>query len=93
MKFLMVLLLVCGLYALPNTAQAADYDAEVATRVGQIADQVTAWRRDLHQHPELSNREFRTAKVVAQHLRKLGLVVETDVAHTGDSQRGHLHHI
>ena len=45
---------------------------------------VVAWRRDLHQHPELGNREFRTAAVVAEHLRALGLdEVRTGVAHTG----------
>ena len=45
---------------------------------------VIAWRRDLHQHPELGNREFRTAAVVAEHLRALGLdEVRTGVAHTG----------
>jgi amidohydrolase len=40
-------------------------------------------RRDLHEHPELSNREFRTAGIVAEHLRGLGLSVQTGVAHTG----------
>ena len=40
-------------------------------------------RRDLHQHPELSNREFRTAGKVADHLRALGLSVQTGIAHTG----------
>ena len=45
---------------------------------------VIAWRRDLHQHPELGNREFRTAGVVADHLRALGFdEVRTGVAHTG----------
>lgn len=45
---------------------------------------VIAWRRDLHQHPELGNREFRTAGIVAEHLRALGLdEVRTGVAHTG----------
>jgi len=40
-----------------------------------VESQATAWRRDLHEHPELSNREVRTAAVVADHLRKLGLEV------------------
>ncbi len=40
-------------------------------------------RRDLHQHPELSNREFRTAGKVADHLKSLGLSVQTGIAHTG----------
>jgi len=45
--------------------------------------EVIRWRRDIHQHPELGNREFRTAKLVEDHLRKLGLEVQTGVAHTG----------
>ena len=49
-----------------------------------IEPQLIAWRRDLHQHPELGNREFRTAGVVSAHLRALGLdEVKTGVAHTG----------
>ena len=48
-----------------------------------VADPVLAWRRDIHQHPELGNREFRTAKLVADHLRGLGLEVRTGLAHTG----------
>jgi amidohydrolase len=56
---------------------------EIDRRAAQIEDQVIAWRRDIHQHPELSNREVRTAQLVADHLRRLGLEVQTDVAHTG----------
>jgi amidohydrolase len=56
-------------------------------QVDQIADEleskVIEWRRDFHQNPELSNREFRTAEKVAAHLRSLGMEVETGVAHTG----------
>ena len=49
-----------------------------------VEAQVIAWRRDLHANPELGNREFRTAGVVADHLRALGLdEVRTGVAHTG----------
>ena len=49
----------------------------------QLEQKVIEWRRDLHQHPELSNREFRTAKVIAEHLNELGLEVQTGIAHTG----------
>jgi amidohydrolase len=49
----------------------------------QELPQVTAWRRDIHQHPELSNREVRTSALVAQELKKLGLEVHTGIAHTG----------
>lgn len=48
-----------------------------------LESQVIDWRRDFHQHPELSNREFRTSKIVAEHLRALGMDVQTDIAHTG----------
>ncbi|MDB5873854.1 MAG: N-acyl-L-amino acid amidohydrolase [Ramlibacter sp.] len=49
-----------------------------------VEAQVIAWRRDLHEYPELGNREFRTAGIVAAHLQKLGLDdVRTKVAHTG----------
>ncbi|RUO36619.1 M20 family metallopeptidase [Aliidiomarina sanyensis] len=48
-----------------------------------LEQKVIEWRRDIHQHPELSNREFRTAALVADHLRALGLEVTTDIAHTG----------
>jgi amidohydrolase len=49
----------------------------------RIESKVIEWRRDFHQNPELSNREFRTAEKVANHLRSLGMEVETGVAHTG----------
>ncbi len=49
----------------------------------EIEDKVIQWRRDIHQHPELSNREFRTAQLIAEHLRNLGMDVKTEVAHTG----------
>lgn len=44
---------------------------------------VVAWRHHLHEHPELSNREFKTAEYVEAHLRQLGLEVRTKVAYTG----------
>ena len=56
----------------------------IAALTAELEPQVIAWRRDLHQHPELGNREFRTAGIVAEHLRALGLDdVRTGVAHTG----------
>jgi amidohydrolase len=64
-------------------AQAGKLDAQVDRLVSQVQGKVVAWRRDIHQHPELSNRETRTAELVANHLRALGLEVRTGVAHTG----------
>ena len=49
----------------------------------ELEAKVIAWRRDIHEHPELSNRETRTAGVVAEHLRALGIDTRTGVAHTG----------
>jgi len=57
--------------------------AEIDRRAMQIESKVVAWRRDIHEHPELGNRETRTAKIVADHLRSLGIEVKTGVAHTG----------
>lgn len=57
--------------------------AEIPESVQAIEDRLIAWRRDIHQNPELGNREFRTAELVAEHLRALGLEVETGIAHTG----------
>ncbi|NJN50452.1 MAG: amidohydrolase [Gammaproteobacteria bacterium] len=56
---------------------------DVARATAAVEADVIAWRRDIHQHPELSNRETRTAALVAEHLRSLGMDVETGVAHTG----------
>ena len=49
----------------------------------EIEPRVVEWRRHLHQNPELSNRETQTAIYIAEHLKKLGLKVQTGVAHTG----------
>ena len=48
-----------------------------------IEAKVIQWRHEIHQNPELSNREFKTAEKVAAHLRSLGMDVQTGVAHTG----------
>lgn len=58
-------------------------DEAIAKAVDKVAPQCIAWRRQLHQNPELGNREFNTAKLVANHLRSLGMEVKEGVAHTG----------
>lgn len=57
--------------------------SQVQAMVKQKLPQVTEWRRDLHQHPELSNREVRTSALVASELKKMGLEVHAGVAKTG----------
>src|SRR5438046_2928524 len=60
------------------------FDAAIAAAADRIEPDVVAWRRDLHQNPELGNRELRTSRVVAEHLRSLGFdAVREKVAHTG----------
>ena len=68
-------LLLCFLAALGTlTAQKIPTSLEA---------KVIQWRHEIHQNPELSNREFKTAEKVAAHLRTLGMEVETGIAHTG----------
>ena len=87
-RLTMALLVVLGVLAAggPAATQEADVFAlrqAVNEAAREVESQVVAWRRDIHQHPELGNREFRTAALVADHLRGLGMEVRTDVAHTG----------
>ncbi len=71
----------------PTFSQTSTTGNPLAPEIDRLAQeltpQVVAWRRDFHEHPELGNRETRTAKVIADELRKLGFEVKTDVAHTG----------
>ncbi len=64
-------------------AFAADLRSDLDRIADQIEPKVIEWRHDIHQNPELGNREFRTAEKVATHLKALGLEVQTGVAHTG----------
>jgi amidohydrolase len=68
---------------LPAQTTDAALRAEIDRRTNAVMQRVVTWRRDIHQHPELSGQEKRTAGVVAQHLRALGLEVKTDVGGHG----------
>ncbi len=76
-------LLSAALLCTAITAKADSLDDAIAAQVAAVSDAVVAWRRDIHANPELSNREFRTSALVAEHLRSLGIDVQTGVAHTG----------
>ena len=76
------LVVACAAAAAPADAQSSLH-AAADQRAAAVTPKVVAWRRDLHQHPELSNRETRTAGIVAAHLRALGIEVKTGIAHTG----------
>ena len=65
------------------SAIAQNMTVTINNSTAKVMPQVVEWRRHLHQYPELSNREFKTAKYVENHLRSLGLEVKTGVAKTG----------
>lgn len=69
--------------SLSQDAGAQSLDQDVSALVNKVSAQAIATRQDLHQHPELSNREVRTAELVARQLRALGLKVTTGIARTG----------
>jgi amidohydrolase len=63
--------------------RSTDLDKRIDTAAAHVESSVIACRRDIHQHPELGNREFRTSKLVAEKLKALGIEVKTPIAHTG----------
>lgn len=83
------LLVFAALLAAPAAAadaQTAVLDAlhaRIDTSAEAVLPKVVTWRRDLHEHPELGNREFETSKKIAAHLTSLGLDVRTGIAKTG----------
>jgi amidohydrolase len=81
MKKLLTFLFVFLSFNIASPAQ--DMSAQINASATKIMPRVIEWRRHLHQYPELSNREFKTAKYVENHLRKLGLEVRTGIAKTG----------
>ena len=69
---------------LPTTITPTRLGDQLDAAAAAVEAKLIAWRRDFHQHPELGNRETRTAGIVAEHLRALGFdEVRTGVAHTG----------
>ena len=81
-KFLhstLLFLVTSGVFAQVNPKLQAALD-QMATA---IEHRMIEWRRDLHRNPELSNREFKTAAKVAEHLKSLGIEVQTGIAKTG----------
>ena len=83
MRKITALLILISAFAAPAAAQNTNLAAEIDRRMKDVMPKVIAWRRDIHEHPELGNQEVRTAKLVADHLRSLGIDVRTGVAVTG----------
>ena len=71
------------LISLLSTAQTDPMRTAVAAQASKVEPKVIAWRRDFHEHPELGNRETRTAGIIAKHLQDLGMEVQTGVGVTG----------
>jgi amidohydrolase len=76
------LLLLAALSAAAASATTGTTAASLHDSVQALQPKMVAWRRDFHQFPELGNQEVRTAKIIAAHLRKLGLEVQTNIAVT-----------
>lgn len=78
MKKLNILIFIISI-----TAFAQSPDASIMKAAESIEDKVINWRHEIHENPELSNREFKTAEKIAEHLKSLGIEVETGIAKTG----------
>jgi amidohydrolase len=76
-------LITIGALMTALSAAAATVDQHIDELAKQVEPSVIACRRDIHQHPELGNREVRTSKLIADKLKSLGIDVRTPVAHTG----------
>ncbi len=80
---LVILLALIVLYPKFSKAQSADLKRRMDSIAQAEEPKVIAWRRQIHQNPELGNREFKTSQLIADHLRSLGLDVQTGVGKTG----------
>jgi len=84
MKLIAKLALAVAIVSTSASAQPAGaLSAQVEASIAQVLPRMIAWRRDFHEHPELSYEEVRTARIVAQLLRSLRMEVRTGVAQTG----------
>lgn len=81
--FLLILLILFFLIAETRAQKSGRLQDQIESLATGVEPRVISWRRHFHQYPELSNREVKTAKMVADHLASLGMEVQTGVAHTG----------
>ncbi|MBI3139964.1 MAG: amidohydrolase [Sphingobacteriales bacterium] len=83
MKQKLILLLLLAPFMMNAQEEKTGFTARIKLAAARIESKCIAWRHDLHQHPELGNRETRTAKIIADHLRSLGLEVQEKIGKTG----------
>lgn len=81
--FVSLILFPAATPILAQNSSTSDWPQYIDQKTESLYDKIVEWRRDIHENPELSNREFETAEKIAEHLRSLGIDVETGVAHTG----------
>ena len=75
--------LFISIILIPGFLAAEDLKEKLQADLDPLMEKVIEWRHDIHEFPELGNREFRTSKKVAEHLVSLGVEVETGIAYTG----------
>jgi amidohydrolase len=78
-----ILILAALLFSISAYSQNDSERKKIAAAADKIEAQVIAWRRDIHEHPELGNNEIRTSGLVAKYLESLGIEVKTGIAKTG----------
>ena len=76
-NFATFILLIASLNGMADLKESLDQE------IDSLMEKVIEWRHDIHENPELGNREFRTSKKIEDHLRSLGIKVETKIAYTG----------
>jgi len=85
MKLLLLILLIIpsSLFLSAQKKTGTDLIDKINVAADKIESKCIAWRRDIHEHPELGNNEYRTAKLIADHLRSLGIEVKEKIGKTG----------
>jgi amidohydrolase len=83
MKYILCLALLISVEIICCGQVSSSLQKKIEAHASAIEQDMIRWRRHIHQNPELSNREYKTAEYVAEHLRKNGIEVKTGVAHTG----------
>ncbi|NBP67385.1 MAG: amidohydrolase [Cytophagia bacterium] len=83
MKNLSMIVVLCLSMLYANAQVNPKLQTKVMQQAASIEQKMIEWRRNIHQYPELSNREVKTGEKIAAHLKSLGIEVQTGVAHTG----------
>src|SRR5688572_5152459 len=82
-QLLLISILLVSCFAFSQKKTNVDLTEKINAAADKIEQKCIAWRRDIHQNPELGNYEYRTAKLIADHLRSLGIEVKEGVGKTG----------